>query len=64
MLYWHEDEYLRLLIQDAAAKRGTYGRVDNTYASEIRSLMNDERYNIPQKLREQIEFDLKYVIKR
>lgn len=63
MLYWYEDEYLRLLIQDSAAKRSTYGRVDNTYTSKIRSIMNDERYNIPQKLREQIEFDLKYVIK-
>ncbi len=63
MLYWYEDEYLRLLIQDAATKRGTYGRVDNTYASEIRSIMNDERYNIPQMIKEQIEFDLKYVIK-
>lgn len=62
MLYWYENDFLRKIIQDAVKKRGTYGRVDKTHAYEIRSIMNDEKYNIPQKLREQIEFDLKYVM--
>ncbi len=63
MLYWYEDEYIRGILRRGVHGRSVYARISGEEADEIRAIMYDGRYRIPEKLKKEIEFDLKFVVK-
>lgn len=62
-LYQYEDVVLRDLLHSGINRRSLYERVSVEAAEEIRRILYDEKYGIPEKLQKSIEFDLKFVTK-
>lgn len=62
-LYWYEEEIIRKVLQRGVYGRSVYSRISKEAAEQIRSLLYNEKYNIPQQLQKSIEFDLKFVVK-
>lgn len=62
-LYQYEDVELQEILRRGLEHRSLYERVTVEEAEEIRRILQDERYGIPEKLRKGIEFDLKFVTK-
>lgn len=60
-LYQYEEPDLRTEIQKGAWGRSIYAKVTKEKAEEIRSLLYESKYQIPQSLQKAIEFDLKYI---
>lgn len=61
--YWYEEEVIRTVLRRAACGRSVYSRISKELAEEIRSILGDERYNIPEELKKSIEFDLRFVVR-
>ncbi|MBQ7775846.1 MAG: hypothetical protein IJ379_07985 [Lachnospiraceae bacterium] len=62
-LYWYEDEQIRDILWWGVHGRSVYAQLSKEEAENIRRIMYDEKYRIPKKLQEEIEFDLKFIVK-
>ena len=62
-LYWFEEPVIQKILQNGAECRSMYARISKEAAEEIRSILENGRYRIPEELRKGIEFDLKFVVK-
>lgn len=60
-LYNDFDDNILNKVRRKIIKRSYYSKVSNKEADNIRMMMHDEIYDIPEALIKQIEFDLKYV---
>ena len=63
MLYSCDDEVVRNIMRTVNGSFMTYSTLSPEQAERIKNIMNDERYEIPEKLRENILFSMKYSIK-
>ncbi len=63
MLYSSDDEIVRNIIRTVKGNFRTYSTLSPEQAERIKNIMQDERYGIPEKLRENILFSMKYSIK-
>ena len=63
MLYSCEDEVIRDIMRTVKGNFRTYTTLSPEQAERIKNIMSDERYGIPEKLRENILFSMKYSIK-
>lgn len=63
MLYSCEDEVIRNIMRTVKGNFRTYTTLSPEQAERIKNIMSDERYGIPEKLRENILFSMKYSIK-
>lgn len=61
-LYQYEEEQIRNVLRRGAFNRSVYAKLSREEAEHIRSIMYCEKYQIPARLREEIEFDLKFVV--
>ena len=63
MLYSCEDEVIRNIMRTVKGNFRTYTTLSPEQAERIKNIMSDERYGIPEKLKENILFSMKYSIK-
>lgn len=63
MLYSSDDEIVRNIVRTVKGNIRTYSTLSSEQAERIKNIMQDERYGIPEKLRENILFSMKYSIK-
>lgn len=63
MLYSCEDEVIRNIMRTVKGNIRTYSTLSSEQAERIKNIMSDERYGIPEKLKENILFSMKYSIK-
>ncbi len=63
MLYSYEDERIGTIIRRGVNGRSLYGSIPAEKAEWIKSIMEDEKYQIPEEIRKSINFDSKYVTK-
>ena len=62
-LYWYKDEHIQKVLQRGVYGRSVYGCISKESAEYIRSILYNEKYNIPKHLQKDIEFDLKFIVK-
>lgn len=62
-LYWYEDEHIRDVLRGGIIWRSMYATVSEEEAEQIRAILHDETYRIPEELQKKIEFDLRFVVK-
>lgn len=63
MLYSSDVEIVRNIMRTVKGNFRTYSTLFPEQAERIKNIMQDERYGIPEKLRENILFSMKYSIK-
>ena len=63
MLYSCDNEVVRNIMRTVKGNIRTYTTLSPEQAERIKNIMSDERYGIPEKLRENILFSMKYSIK-
>ena len=61
-LFWYEKEDVRQIIRRGVYGRSLYSKISKGNAEVIREILYNEEYQIPEELREGIEFDLKFVV--
>lgn len=62
-LYWYEDEHIRDVLRGGIIWRSMYATVSEEEAEQIRAILHDETYRIPEELQKKIEFDLRFVVR-
>lgn len=63
MLYSCDNEVVRNIMRTVKGNIRTYTTLSHEQAERIKNIMSDERYGIPEKLKESILFSMKYSIK-
>lgn len=62
MLFWYEDDEIRERIRDGLKARSMYASISEKRAEWIQDILEEEKYHIPEKVKKDILFELKYVI--
>ena len=57
------EEDIQEVLQRGVYGRSVYGSISKESAEYIRSILYNEKYNIPKHLQKDIEFDLKFIVK-
>jgi len=63
MLYNDLDEYIPMIVRRKIAWKNYYAHVSRDHAEWIEKILEDEKYQIPEKVKERVRFNLKYVVK-
>ena len=63
MLFNDPDEYIQMIVKRKIAWKNYYAHVSREHAEWIEKILEDEKYQIPEKVKERVRFNLKYVVK-
>jgi len=64
MLYWYEDEAIRNIVWRGLNHRTMYASISRQKAKWIEEILQNEQYNIPEMVKRDILFELKYVTQK
>lgn len=62
-LYCYKEESIREIIRRGVYGRNIYGHISKRDAEEIREILYDKKYGIPETIQKNIEFDLRFVVR-